>query len=258
MDERIEELFAFYALDALTEAERAEVDAYVAADPQARARLEALQAAGAALPLAVEPAAPPPRVKRALMAQVRADAGQAHTPAVPASRPRPEPFWRRFAPALALGGLALAVAASLWALTLNAEVVRLRAEAAVLRRELQAQAEVLAQVADPAAQIIVIAGTEARPAAAGRLIADPARNSGVLIVVGLAPLTPEQTYQLWLIKGAVPVSAGLFAVDAAGQATVTLQAGAAPADYDALGVSIEPAGGSEQPTGEIVLLGPLS
>ena len=51
-DQRIEEeLFPFYALHALTDEERAEVDAYIAVNPEAAARLAALaqDAAGLAL-----------------------------------------------------------------------------------------------------------------------------------------------------------------------------------------------------------------
>ena len=77
-NDRIEdELFPFYALDALTDDERAEVDAYVAANPAARDRLSAALADAAALVELSAPLAPAPEVKARLMARVAADADAA-------------------------------------------------------------------------------------------------------------------------------------------------------------------------------------
>ena len=73
MNNRIEEeLFPFYALDALTAEERAEVEAYIARDPAAKARLNSLQETAELLPLAAEPVMPSPTVKANLMARVQA------------------------------------------------------------------------------------------------------------------------------------------------------------------------------------------
>lgn len=283
----LEELLPLYALGALTEAERTQVEAYVAVNPAARARLDDLLEAAAAVPLSAAPAPPPPEVRRALMARVRRDArlGQAPAPAAPApTRPRVDwrGFFRRLSPALAAASLAVAVAASGWAGLLNSEVTRLRAEAEALRGQLAAQADLAGQIAElrqetdalrrelreqrvaiafvtaPGSQATAIAGTEQQPAASGQLIHDPRASASVLVVSGLQPLPAGQAYQFWLIKGDTPIGAGLFEVDAQGRAILEVASTANPAVFDAIGVSIEPAGGSPQPTGDIVMLGRIT
>jgi hypothetical protein len=68
----------------------------------------------------------------------------------------------------------------------------------------------------------------------------------VLIVDGLATLPDEKTYELWYIGEDGPISAGVFNTHRAGESWRVLD-GAMSAG-DAVGVTVEPAGGSEQPT----------
>jgi anti-sigma-K factor RskA len=147
--------------------------------------------------------------------------------------------------------LVVAVLAGLWAISLNTEVER-------LRRELAAQREVLVRLSNSNLQAMSISGTEHQPAARGRLFADPSAESAMLIVSGLQRLEAGKVYQFWLIRGDVPVSAGVFSIDEQGRALVLVEADTAVGSFDAMGVSIEPEGGSEQPTGDIVMLGNLS
>jgi anti-sigma-K factor RskA len=74
----------------------------------------------------------------------------------------------------------------------------------------------------------------------------------VLVVQQLKPLAPDMTYQAWIITDAGPRSAGIFRVSEAGMGMTLLEAPYAPGS--AIGVSLEPAGGSPQPT-QVVLLG---
>ncbi len=261
MDERIEELFPLYALGALSDEERAQVDAYVAANPGAQARLAELVDAATAVPFDVTLVEPSPRIKQALMDRVRADA-RVRFPS--ARRPAP-PALSRFLgtlrspmPLLAGASLGVAVVAVAWAISLNGEVARLREETAALRSELLVQTEVIAQISAPGVQVMTIAGTEHQPAAHGQLLADPNSRSAVLVVAGLAPLPDGQVYQFWLIRGDVPVSAGTFEVDEQGRAVLPVRSADAVSSFDAMALSIEPEGGSEQPTGDIVMLSSLS
>jgi anti-sigma-K factor RskA len=74
----------------------------------------------------------------------------------------------------------------------------------------------------------------------------------------LAPLPSGKVYQFWLIKGDTPVSAGLFSVDTQGRGLLSVSTSEPIGSFDAIGVSIEPEGGSPQPTGDIVMLSKLS
>jgi anti-sigma-K factor RskA len=265
MDEHLEELFPFYALGVLSDDECAQVDAYVAADPAARTRLNEALRAAAAVPLSAAPVAPRPAVKAALMNRVNAAARRraAESAAPPRSRfdlsrlfsPS---FFRVVLPLAAAAGLVAAIGLGVWAASLNTEVARLRQVTARLEQQLIAQREVLMQIASPQVQALSISGTEFQPQARGQLLADRDANKAVLIVADLKPLAEDQIYQFWLIRGQTPISAGLFRVNDQGQAILPIEVADAMGSFDAMGVSIEPAGGSAQPTGDIVMLSRLA
>jgi anti-sigma-K factor RskA len=67
----------------------------------------------------------------------------------------------------------------------------------------------------------------------------------------LSSVSEGQTYQLWLIGDEGPVSAGVFQPDSGGGAVVLLDGDVRPGLV--LGLTIEPAGGSEAPTGDILI-----
>ena len=263
MDEQIDELLPLYALGALSAEERAQVEAYVATHAEARAQLEELTRIAAALPFLSAPIEPSARVKEQIMARVNADRLTHAAPSSPPAssrlaRLRAALFQGRALPVVAGLSALVAIAALIWALALNAEVTRLRTETAALQRQLAAQGQVLAQILLPNVKVTTIAGTAQQPAAHGQLIANPRDNSAVLVVADLAQLQPGKVYQLWLIRGQSPISAGVFSVDEQGRAVLPVTSTGPVGSYDAVGVSIEPEGGSPQPTGDIVMLSKLS
>ncbi|MET0933683.1 MAG: anti-sigma factor, partial [Mycetocola sp.] len=77
-------------------------------------------------------------------------------------------------------------------------------------------------------------------------------GKSVLIVDGLATLTEDQTYELWYIGEDGPVSAGTFNTTGSGDSWRVLDG--AMAAGDAVGVTIEPEGGSEQPTSDPLIV----
>jgi len=72
------------------------------------------------------------------------------------------------------------------------------------------------------------------------------RAASMLVVDGLAPLEAEQVYELWYIRDGAAHPAGLFSISAAGLTAAMLE-GEMHAG-DTIGVTVEPAGGSEAPT----------
>jgi anti-sigma-K factor RskA len=104
---------------------------------------------------------------------------------------------------------------------------------------------------------VLIPGTQQAPDAWGLLY--PGANQALLLLHGLEPLPPEQTYQLWLIsEDGVPAPAGFVAVEAQRPALLLVPFSVQAEASTALGVSVEPSGGSQAPTGPILLLGDLS
>ena len=257
---QIEELLAFYALDALNEEEKELVEAYLKGHPEARQQVEEMGRAVSALPYGVPPVEPSPRSKEALMSRVAADQRAAPSTRKQPSLPRRMGFENLFR-ALSLGAAALAI---VWVIVLSAQVSRLRNEISALSLALAAQSNQLEQInaqlpqATPSAVITVaLKGTDIQPQAQGQLIADPNSQSAVLVIVGLTPPEAGKTYQVWLIEGDAPVSAGLLKVDANGQGVLVVSSETPIGSFDALGISVEPEEGSPQPTGDIVVLSSL-
>ncbi len=103
-------------------------------------------------------------------------------------------------------------------------------------------------------RLVTLTGTPEAPEAKGAFyISD---SSGLLVLHRLPPLPPQQTYEFWLIPAqGDPVPAGLIAMEEEGLQTVVISLENFPPDLTAVGLSIEPAGGSPTPTGPIVLFG---
>lgn len=267
MDKQIEELLPFYALDTLSDDERDLVEAFLQEHPEARLEVEALREAAAALPISVEPVTPLPGTRRKLMERIardgRSQIQSGHT----------QFTWAALRPAGIFQVLSLGVAAVaiLWAVLLNNQLAELRSEVAALRTAVISQADSLQQINRTIGEIhtqlpesrgsevitVSIRGTELQPQAQGQLIADPDSSSAVLVIDGLSQLDEGLTYQVWLIGGDGPVSAGFLTVDERGQGVLIVSSEEAIGLFNALGISIEPAGGSPQPEGEIVVLSEL-
>lgn len=93
------------------------------------------------------------------------------------------------------------------------------------------------------------------PGSGGIVFADPAGTSAVLSVHGLAPLGSDQMYQVWYVppQPGLSVIGPALTLDSSGNAVVALQPDLSP--YEAVAVTIEPAGGSELPSTNPVLQG---
>ena len=260
MNEDVEELFAFYAMGTLSTSEKAQVEAYVASRPEARDRLNEMIGAVSALPHMATPMQPSAALKESLMDRIRADA-RSRSAAASRSRADSRPrfgFGSGLAYAVAVFSLLVAFGVGMWGLSVRNEVARLRGEVAVLQQQVQMQRTVLAQLSSPHAELFAISGTEHDPQAKGQLIADPSTGSAVLVVSGLKSLAAGMTYEFWLIKDDKAAPAGLFKVGEQGQAVLQVSQSFTSDAYNTIGVSIEPDGGSQSPTGDIVMLAKLN
>lgn len=135
---------------------------------------------------------------------------------------------------------------------LVAQLEQQEAEIALLSNRLAATERALATVAT--ADQVELAGLGSGGSARGRLYAG---ESGLLVVVDGLPAPPaERVYQLWRIAEGRPVSAGLLE---SADGTAFLWTGtvgveeAVAREAEVWAVTLEPAGGVVQPTGEVVL-----
>jgi anti-sigma-K factor RskA len=236
-----------------------------------------------ALALTVAPLDPSPELRTRLLARAAADEG-APGRSAPAGRLRAPHRGARLAAGLALAasvllaaGLGLEVRQLRGALgaaresvarlegaladatgerdRLAARVSEASAERAGLEGRLASAERTLADLTAREARSVALAGTEHAPAAAARAFLDPETRRLLLVVYDLPPPPPGRSYQLWVIVGGEPVSAGVFDVDVTGR--TRYEAAATPPLEGAvtIAVTVEPAGGLPKPSGPMVLAG---
>lgn len=104
---------------------------------------------------------------------------------------------------------------------------------------------------------IVLQNTESAPRASGFVIMSADGQEGVLVVDELPALDSQHEYQLWLVRNGSHTSGGVFPVDEGGYRGMRIDAPQTLLDYSSVRVTVEPAGGSENPTGDTVLDGSL-
>ena len=252
---RHEELLPAYALGAVDGEDLREMESHLATGcAECRRQLDLWQGDLEELATSVEPVAPSEMARR----RVQKLAGTA------AARPRSS----RWPAILAAASLLIAVGSGLRQARLGNEVERLAAERdrlaqqvsgldqqlGLARSEANRMAESLAIITSPGSRAIVLAGLGPSPNAKGHTFVNPERGKAVFYAFDLPALTPDKTYQLWWIEGGKPVSAGVFNVDERGTGSVQVERAPRGAT-DAWAVTVEPAGGVPQPTGEMVLKG---
>ena len=113
----------------------------------------------------------------------------------------------------------------------------------------------MSSVSDVSARNLVGVGLWA--SARGAVMVSYSSNSGSLLIVDLPPLPSDSVYQVWLIQGGMTYSAGWFTVDAAGYGRTAIIPIEPFDQFDGVGITIEPRGGSDSPTGATVLKGDL-
>ncbi len=105
----------------------------------------------------------------------------------------------------------------------------------------------------PDVRVIELAPQPAAPQATGKLLVDPDGTDAYLVAAGLPTLPSDKGYQLWLLQGEERTSGGVFRVDERGAGSLLVRSPQPLADYTGCGITIEPATGSDRPTGERVL-----
>jgi anti-sigma-K factor RskA len=166
--------------------------------------------------------------------------------------------------------LALAGGLSLYTLQLRGRISTLEDELRDTRARADAADQRMASAVSTAAGAlntvaVLTAPDVARVDLAGQAVAPTAtarafwsRSRGMVFTASnLPPLPAGKTYQLWVVTGQGPISAGLLTLDAQGGANETIKT---PVDIPqpvAMAVTIEPLGGSPGPTGERYLVGTL-
>ena len=272
-----EEDFDLYALGALEGDEKLAIESHVASCAACTEKLAEARGRIALLALAAPQVAPSAAVKQRLMQQVRthaetnaerSDAARESQPA-PARTPRESErsagfFGRWWAAVLLPAGAVLAVATILlWTENrqLDRELAALRAALRENTQQQQQQLQDARQVADMLESrdtvTVSLAQQPGMPIGAAHVMYNS--KMGMLMYDGeLAPAPAAKSYQLWLVPAdGKPISAGVFnpVSGRTDHMMMKLPPGIAAREF---AVSLEPAGGMPQPTGPMVLIGPVS
>lgn len=229
-----------YALDAVNAADRARFERHLARCATCAAELRELREAAARLAGAVA-VGPPERVIRqavetaARTRQLGPGLRRARWPARSrrAGGPVSPRLVRRLAPALA--GVLLAAAATAAGVAVTAE----QGLAAAAQRDHQIAKVLNAPDAKMATAQVAAGGT-------ATIVLSRRDRALVFTTVGLPPLPGNRCYQLWLIGPGGERSAGLLPPAHDKMTSPVIATGLTSGDR--IGLSTEPAGGSEQPT----------
>jgi len=242
-------LAGVYALDALDDG--AELKRFIRHLGRCRACAEEVQGfRGVAAALAFAAAAePPPELRNRVMAAV------GHTRQLPPVTPRPRlRAWLLWAPpSVWLPRLAMVTAAAAIAavVVLSIALADARQQLNSVRAQSQSIATVLAEPG-----ILTVTGPVTSGGTATVVLSADKREL-VVATNGLAALPADKAYQLWLIgpsstRQSAVRSAGLLPPAVAGLTKPVVAAGLVAGDK--LGLTVEPAGGTSQPTTTPILL----
>ena len=234
-DKGFEDLKDAYVLGALPDDERAAVEAYLALHPERQSEVDDLMGVAGLLALAPQEHEPPEGLRRRLMEVVEGEA----VPPEPAQwESSPWLGWLGDLRNVALGAAALLLVGLLsWNVLLREDVRDLRGQVEQARAANQTQE-------------IELDGAWAQQGARAEVMTLEG-DRAVLVVEDMPTMPEDRTGQVWIIEGDKPEPSGLLAPgrDTAAAAITTPLEGA-----DAIAVTVEPAGGSDEPTSDPVLV----
>jgi anti-sigma-K factor RskA len=235
-DDELHEQLALYAVDALPDAERIELEDVLRTRPDLQAELVELEEAGAAIADAASE--PPPAALRSRVLDLIAETEQlpadpavddvAVPPAVPITSHRRR---NRF---VAIGAAAAVVVGLLVGLLV---------------------ASPWSGSQDPSAAVLTAADAQTIQMPGElpdvTIVHSPSRGSSVLQSPRVPVPQGDRVYELWAIRGGRPERAATFRPDADGSLKIYAK-GLDPASAEQWAITEEPAGGSDQPTSAIL------
>jgi anti-sigma-K factor RskA len=228
-----------YALHAIPEAERAEIDRRVATAPPALARAFTDEVRAVRETMAVLSAAtavePPHDLRERVLAEIAGTGGAESAPVVEL-RPRVK-RWQK-------GVLAAAAVLAVGAGALGVGIAMRPAPAPSTAEQIFA-----------APDVRTVSG-EIPGCGTATVVFSREKDAGVLVMNNVSPPQPGTVYQMWLVDGEGPHSAGTMDDKAIAPSTTAVLPDLG--DSETLAFTVEPPGGSERPTGQPFAALPLT
>lgn len=237
----VADLLTADALDILEDGERLAVRRHLSGCLGCSWEVDDLRLVAAQLGEAVASISPPSEMKE----QVLAAALRARPPG-PLGAPLPVRM-RQVARGAKTGWLAAAAAlviaggTVMWARSLESQVASLETRANRYDR-------VVGVLASERLTIRSLESDSADLRARGTMYVDPESRSGMIMVRELPPLPPGRSWQLWYVRGSERMSGGMLRTDTAGSGYTLIRSPSDLENWESVGITEEPAGGSPAPT----------
>lgn len=243
---------AAYSIGATDRAESAEVERLLAADPGLKREAAQYAAAATLLNATVPRVQPPAALKDKILTAARTA-----RPATPVLMPKPQaaaPTRTRVRDVLVF----LASAAAVLLIGVNVywmnRVNELEALEAAAEHEREMAVALLTNAESKRIELMDDDGSMR-----AMIVFAEGHSEALMVTHNLPSLTPGRTYQLWQIDGeGRPVSVGLFNTTADGRLSMIFKPPLSWHSVEALGISVEPEGGSETPTTEPIALATMA
>ena len=259
------ELAGLYVLDALDTSERAAVDAHLASCGLDHAEFAEVGGVAPALVATVEPVDAPASLKADVMAAYARDTspapakmpGRFSTPTYESPRAPVRPVtetvpsrgaWRM----PAWTGWATAAAAVLILAVVGVYAFGLRSDLDASQQQAALLSDAVAAYTAPGSTTATLNDSSGNAIGFAAVSAD---GTAYVVVSGLDPAPAGKTYQAWFIANGAPISAGLASVGPNG---LMVMSNDDPAPgTTAVALTVEPTGGSDQPTTDPFVVGEL-
>ena len=230
------DLLPAYAIGGLDANEARLVEEHLLSCWICRAELASFQDVVGQLSLAVPAAVPPADLKDRLLQRVQT----ARSPQ-PISVPHSERSWlERLLPVWGLASFALIILLGVFNLSLWQRLNHLEFF-----------------TAPGGMRAVPLSSPEAAPGASGFVLISADGDEGALVVDGLPPLGESQQYQVWLLRDGQRTSGAVFSTDENSYGGTRIKVSGSLLEYSGVSITVEPFGGSSQPTGTNVLGGLL-
>jgi anti-sigma-K factor RskA len=258
------ELSIPYVFGRLNPGNRKQFEAHLATGcEQCTGELSGLYGAIALLPLLLRQEAPPPGVRQRLLSRIsskKPDQKRNERPVTqreqivpPAAQPQRS--WYLYATIVL--GILLNIALAIWVNQLVATVASRSVQIADLTSELHKKQDVLDFLKAQRIEIIPLAGVDPASVAYGKLLWDPAKKNVLVQTTALPAQSEGRQYQLWAVKEKNYLSVGVFDVSSEKENVVRVMVLSVGdiRSIESFAVTLEPKGGSVQPTGPVQLRG---
>ena len=264
----LKELAGAHALGALTAPEAAEIEREILRLDELAAEVGSMREVAAHLATGTPPSRPPAELKQQILARVRKESqGRMSRASAAVQAPREPRVTNRLA--LTLLVIAIGVGAAggylYWrAQNLTVEVRRQVADLQFARVSLAMRVQyregVLGKVMTPGTQIYELTAVDqgVSPAPVVQVLWVKDRSQWLVNATHLSPAPQGKNYQLWYVVNGQTTAANVFNTDQEGNAFFALDLPPEALRASQAIVTVEPEGGSAQPTAPPLLQGPVT